>query len=296
MKISVVIATFNRRQSLTETLRALEQQDLDKSAFEVLVVNDGSKDGTDELLLHFESNTVLQMRSCRQQNKGPAAARNLGIKHAQGDIIAFTDDDCLPHENWLSTILSNMQDHVVALQGRTYTDICDITPLTHQIENIYGSRDVPTCNAAYRKSVLTAINGFDEQFPFPHNEDADLAWRAGKLGAIAFCPEMRVYHPPRQDKFKKVARRMKIMESEFRLYYKDPESYKANRARSLWRNIYWEVGVKTQWYYLKSRFKYVGRPLLMIQGLALTLIWSLHLVVAFPKFLRVNRDNKKLFR
>jgi glycosyltransferase involved in cell wall biosynthesis len=237
------------------------------------------------------------MRFYTQPNKGPAAARNLALRFAVGEIIAFTDDDCLPHNDWLSTIVEAFRSNeIVGLQGRTYTDVVDITPLTHQIENIHGSKDVPTCNAAYKKDILVLLNGFDENFPYPHNEDADLAWRAEKLGTILFNKEMRVYHPPRTDRFKKVATRMKIMESEFRLFYKDPESYRKNRSGSLWKNIYWEVGVKTQWYYLKSRLKFLFRPVLMVKGLALTFIWWLDLIRSVPKFLKAAKINRQMFQ
>lgn len=296
MKISVVIATYNRKESLRATLHALEKQRFPKADFEVCVVSDGSTDGTDKMLAEYQHTGVLNLHFFSQENKGPAAARNLAIRSASGEIIAFTDDDCLPNENWLAIIDATFHTQaIVALQGRTYTDSADITPLTHQIENMHGSKDVPTCNAAYTKKVLGLLEGFDENFPYPHNEDADLAWRAEKYGSIGFCPEMLVHHPPRVDRFKKAARRMKIMESEFRLFHKDPASYKKNRSSSLWKNIYWEVGVKTQCYYLKSRFKFLFRPVLMVQGLALTFIWWADLIRFFPKFLKADRVNKQLF-
>jgi glycosyltransferase involved in cell wall biosynthesis len=296
MKISVVIATFNRKDSLQSTLNAIFAQDYPVSQFEVIVINDGSTDGTDNMIDGLEKPTGLTFQYFTQANKGPAAARNVGLKSAQGDLIAFTDDDCLPHRDWLKTIARELAtEEIVGLQGKTYSDAGMITPLTHQIENLSGTNDVPTCNAAYRRSVLMAVGGFDDKFPFPHNEDADLAWRIMKIGEIRFCPEMIVHHPPREDRFKKVMKRMRILESEFRLFHKDPDSYRKYRAPSQWNNIYWQVGTKTQWYYFKNRFRFLSKPRLFVTGLLLTAIWSFQLIWFFPRFLRVDKINRRLF-
>ena len=296
MDISVIIATYNRKDSLKETLDALSRQDFCHLSYEVIVINDGSTDGTVELLEEYSVFGTIGLRFFNQQNQGPAAARNLGIQYAKGRIVAFTDDDCIPSQNWLCTIDAQFKNsNIVGLQGSTFTDKDKITPLTHQIDNTHGNKSVPTCNAAYLKSALDAIGGFDTEFPFPHNEDADLAWRIQKNGEIGFCADMLVYHPPRMDTFTKVSKRMKIMESEFRLFYKDPESYRKNRGPSPWQIIYWEVMVKTQWYYFKTRFKYLKRPKLMFQGLALTFIWWWDLIRFYPKFWNANKVHKKMF-
>lgn len=296
MELSVIIATYNRKGSLKETLQSLLTQDLDINKYEIIVVNDGSTDGTETLLQEYVSASPVRLKYFTQKNQGPAAARNLGISHAKGTIIAFTDDDCLPDKSWLSTIALEFQTNsILGLQGSTFTDLNKITPLTHQIDNPAGNKSVPTCNAAYLKSALEKVGGFDVEFPFPHNEDADLAWRIQKLGTVGFSAAMLVYHPPRADSFSKVSKRMKIMESEFRLFYKDPLSYRENRGESPWKIIYWEVMVKTQWYYFKSRFKYLTKPKLMFQGLALTFIWWWDLIRFYPKFLQANRHYKEIF-
>lgn len=296
MDISVVIATYNRKDSLKQALDALMKQDFCHRSFEVIVVNDGSTDGTGNLLEEYAVFGSVSLRFFEQQNQGPAAARNLGVQYAKGAIIAFTDDDCIPAKDWLRTIDAEFKScEIVGLQGSTHTDRDKITPLTHQIDNAHGNKSVPTCNAAYLKSALETVGGFDTEFPFPHNEDADLAWRIQKIGKIGFCDNMLVYHPPRTDTFSKVSKRMKIMESEFRLFYKDPESYRKNRGSSPWQIIYWEVMVKTQWYYFKTRFKYLKRPKLMLQGLALTFIWWWDLIRFYPKFLNANKVHKNMF-
>ena len=223
--ISVVMPTYNRKGSLREALVALLEQWTKN--YEVIVVDDGSTDGTVQVLQEM-SKEYKYLRFYTQSNQGPAAARNLGISHAKGKIIAFTDDDCEVSKTWVLMIRKSFElnPEVVALQGRTTTDREKITPFTHQIDNEHGFNTIPTCNAAYRTEILNRLGGFDTSFPFPHNEDADLAWRAAEIGKVKFIPEMTVHHPPRQDSFKKVSKRMRILESEFMLFYKNPVLYK----------------------------------------------------------------------
>ena len=92
--LSVVTPTFNRKRSLRRLLTALQRQTVDPKTFEVVIVDDGSKDGTAESL---ESETFgFGLKLCRQQNSGPARARNRGIEEAQGKLVLFLDDDVEP--------------------------------------------------------------------------------------------------------------------------------------------------------------------------------------------------------
>src|SRR2546428_8128565 len=93
MTWSVIIPTYNRADILAKCLTALEHQTIPEE-FEVLVVDDGSTDRTPQLLAQWQSNKY-RFRFLRQQNKKPAAARNLGIDHATGDLILFLGDDII---------------------------------------------------------------------------------------------------------------------------------------------------------------------------------------------------------
>ena len=286
-KISVIIPTYNRVQLLRQQLGALTRQTYSQGAYEVIVVNDGSTDGTEEFLDQLKlSNSHLTV--IHQSNGGPAKARNTAIEQARGEIIAFTDDDCEVDPDWLEIIAQEMDDELLGLQGATYTDHDLITPLTHQIDNETGHNSVPTCNAAYRKDVLVSIGGFDESFPNPHNEDTDVSWRVQELGEIRFCPSMRVHHPPRLDKFSKVAKRMKIMDCEFTLFDKHPALYQKHRDRSPLKHIYGEIFFYTIGYYFLSRLKLWRKPKQMVQGLSLAVIWWADLAWRFPKYWRLS--------
>ena len=207
-------------------MESLARQTLPQADFEVIVVSDGSSDGTIEMLQGFKSRfqnlAVLELK-----NRGPGAARNAGARKASGRSVAFTDDDCLPATDWLEQILKAFErTGAAAIQGTTTTDRAARTPLTHQVE-VLGPMltSVPTCNAAYLKEAFDAAGGFDESFRFAHDEDADLAWRVEELGRIVFAPEVRVVHPPRRDGFWKRARWLRGLESDFLLFYKNPVKY-----------------------------------------------------------------------
>ena len=288
IEISVVIPTYNRLELLKDQVNALMSQTLAEAQYEVLVVNDGSSDGTKEYLDHIQD-FYDNLKVFHHGNGGPAKARNTALKVASGPIIAFTDDDCVVESNWLETILTQWDESIVGMQGATYTDRESVTPLTHQIDNLTGHNSVPTCNAAYLKSALMFIDGFDESFPSPHNEDADVSWRIQQIGKVVFCSEMLVYHPPRKDTFRKVSRRMKIMESEFTLYQKSPALYKKYRDRNPLSHIYGKVFFQHLGYHFLAKIKLWKRPILMLQGMALSMIWWLDLLVKFPSYLKMSR-------
>src|SRR4051794_7003750 len=92
--VSVIVPTYNRQAGLERLLLALAEQTVDPDCFEVVVVNDGSHDGTDRMLTALDM--PYRLRVLDQENAGPAAARNVGVHHAEGHLIVFLDDDVVP--------------------------------------------------------------------------------------------------------------------------------------------------------------------------------------------------------
>jgi len=294
-KVSVIIPTYNRKQLLSELLDSLYQQTLAHDLYEVIVVSDGSKDGTDKYMDEMQMKHE-NLRYLQQMNQGPATARNKGAALAISEIIAFTDDDCLVSPDWLENIVKTFeQKSILGIQGRTTTYRELKTPLTHQIDNQNGHPALPTCNAAFRKSAFETVGGFDCSFPFAHNEDADLAWRIKQLGEISFEKDVHVIHPPRQDSFKKLAGRMKMLQSEFLLYYKEPELYKKYRSCSPWKTIYWDVFFVHQLRHFKSDLKYLFKPKYLFIGLALHFTWWFNLIRLFPQYQSASRLYEQKF-
>lgn len=294
IEISVVMATYNRCEMLKNQINCLLNQSFDQDKYELIIINDGSTDDTEAYLtsLAKEDSRITYLL---QQNRGPAAARNLGVFHAQGNIIAFTDDDCLADSQWLENIYRIFQEKsVLAIQGKTISDKKLINPLTHQVVNEQGDSSMPTCNAAYRKSVFEQAGGFDESFPF-QNEDADLSWRVREIGKVIFSPEVLMVHPPRQDPFSKNAKKMKHYVSEFMLFHKNPALYRKYRCANPWELIYWRVMVKAHGYHFLTRIKFIRQPWIMVQGIMLSLFWWGDLISKWPVFWRADRKYQRYY-
>jgi GT2 family glycosyltransferase len=197
-------------------LHALEVQTADTSAFEVIVVDDGSSDGTDEVLGTARDRGLLDLHVLRQeQSGGPAAARNRGWRSARAAAIVFTDDDCEPVAEWLTTLLEAAAGSPGAIvQGKVLPNPDEVTPLgafTRSLMVTGPSPHYETANILYPRKVLAALDGFDENYgavkrrwsetsrPTGAGEDTDLGWRARGAGIeTIFSPGALVHHAVHQ--------------------------------------------------------------------------------------------------
>lgn len=194
-RISVVVPVYNASRMILGAIEALDRQTLAKDEYEVIMVDDGSADGTAELIETQVRLTEMQLRLVRlPRNSGPAAARNAGIASARAKNIAFTDADCEPDPDWLERALDHLKDEVVdAVEGRTVPK-GKPGPTTHQMINTSGGLYM-TCNMVYRRDVLADIGGFDERFRAAFLEDSDLALSLlERDGEIRWAPDMVVRH------------------------------------------------------------------------------------------------------
>lgn len=125
MKISIVIPTYNRAVLLKKCLDSLVNQTHPKTDYEIIVVDDGSQDNTEAILKNFYNK--INIVYFKQSNKGPGAARNLGIKNTKGEIIAFIDDDCTADKDWLENIdnLYKTSPDMEIIQGKSSLFDCD---------------------------------------------------------------------------------------------------------------------------------------------------------------------------
>ena len=115
---SVVIPTYNRPERLANCLEAISQLDYPRDRFEVIVVDDGSKIPLDSVVEPLQQKIPeLQLKLIRQENAGPAAARNRGAAEAQGEFLAFTDDDCQPTTDWLIHFAAGFETAPEAMLG-----------------------------------------------------------------------------------------------------------------------------------------------------------------------------------
>lgn len=184
MHFSVIVPTYNRLPQLKLALKSIFNQDF--GDYEVIVVDDGSTDGTSDYL---KSLTTPKLKLIRQNNKGPAAARNAGIKIARGKYIAFTDDDCIVPSNWLSSFKNNFESNDVDIIGgavRNYNQKNIYSDVSQRITNFFveylnckgkPSPFLTSNNIAYRADVLKKVGGFDERFRKAGGEERALNWK-----------------------------------------------------------------------------------------------------------------------
>lgn len=206
--ISIVLPTYNRLVQLQRVLAGLAEQSYPLTAFEVVIVSDGSTDGTNDFLQSY--NGPLQMRPFVQPNGGAAAARNCGLQMAQGELIIFLDDDVAPAAQLVAehvTTHQQQQDDVVVLGPMlTPADITlkpwvrwEQTMLYKQYADIAAGRWAPTArqfytgNASVARRHLLAIGGFDTTFR--RAEDVELAYRLANRGMTFLFNERAIgYH------------------------------------------------------------------------------------------------------
>lgn len=209
--VSVVIPTYNRLDQLRRTLEALAAQTGLDAPPEVVVVSDGSTDGTDEYLA---SDAVpLPVVALRQENAGPAAARNRGVRAATGDVVLFVDDDVVPAPDLVATHLRHHaaagDDQAVVIGPMVTPPDDSLSPWCtweqEMLQKQYDAmnrgdweptaRQFYTANASlYRRHVLDA-GGFDERFR--RAEDVELAYRLADRGLrFRFADDAVVVHHP----------------------------------------------------------------------------------------------------
>ena len=286
MKISVVIPTYNRQGLLKKNIESLLKQDFSKNDYEILICDDGSTDQTESVVKDFiDANKLPSIRYFKQKNQGPAAVRNLGIKNATGEIVAFTDDDCEADHDWLSEIYKTFakDPNIIGVGGVTYSIPSQITPFTHQVEN-KEPWSFPTCNIAYSKKLLDEIGGFDRQFPFT-NEDADISWRIESRGQVVHNPNMKILHAPRPSSFIKELRAIRFLGSEFVLQKKMPEEYK-KRKGSPYREILYVHGLKIGAKRLiKHKKWFLKNPLMYLSFLLMIILQRFYLLWLLPQWI-----------
>lgn len=200
--VSVVVPTWQRPDLLRRCLTALCAQRFDANAFEILVSDDGPDDATREVVSEFQRQTLGTPRLIYLpivDTQGPAAARNAGWRHAQGEIVAFTDDDTIADPLWLRGGCAALlrEPEAVAVAGDIDMPISD--PPTDYERDASGlaNAEFATANCFVRRDALVSVGGFDERFTRAWREDADLMFALRALGTVSRAPDARVLHPVR---------------------------------------------------------------------------------------------------
>lgn len=193
--VTVIVPTYNRRLSLMNCIQSLVTQNFD--IFEIIVVDDGSTDGTTEFLLHLGEPRVRFLKL--HSNCGASAARNAGIAAASMPFLAFTDDDCVASQNWLTQLVSSFSDPSCGLViGQTWYRNQNHRPRFPE-KNVHNRNAAwpMTCNMAYRRCVFEQLGGFSNEYNEYHNEDTEMAIRAVAAGWMCLrALEAQISHQP----------------------------------------------------------------------------------------------------
>ncbi len=241
IKVSVIIPTFQRPALLIKCLTHLSKQSVSKEKFEVIVVTDGPDNVTiNEVALFAQEHLFFNLSIYSlDEKKGPAAARNKGVKNAKGELIVFTDDDCLPHNEWLNSYWNaykSAEENEVAFTGQTVVPHTKIpTDYENNIAHLETAEFI-TANCAIKKTTIEKAGGFDEHFPIAWREDSDLHFRLIKAQVPVYSVKNAiVVHPVRKANWGISLKEQKKSVFNALLYKKFPELYKQKiSAQPLW--------------------------------------------------------------
>lgn len=250
-KCSVIICSYNGASTTEACLRSMAKIRY-PGEFEVVFVDDGSTDSTQEILTHFP-----WVRNIKQKNMGLSYARNVGMHAATGEIIVYTDSDCEADEDWLYYIALTLKrsknagiggPNLIPDEGSWVADCVGLSPggPTHVMIDDRTAEHVPGCNMAFYRYAALEVNGFDPQFRSA-GDDVDFIWRLQHRGyTIGFAPAAQVWHYRRNTIKAYLKQQRGYGAAEAMLKYKHPDHFNALGA-SFWRGkIYGadQVGVR----------------------------------------------------
>jgi len=211
-RVSVIIPMRNAASTIQNCLHALDRQTM--RPYEVIVIDNDSTDDSMELVQSLSKGFAnLNLQLGYEKERGPAAARNTAIALSDGDILAFTDSDCIPEPNWIEKIVHHFQqDTVLDVLGgiekrvphaqSTVGKLMSYAWLPRRVQTIMRNKDqffsghvVATFNCAARREIVLGAEGFDTSFRLA-GEDADLWFRAFNRGAriAIWVPDVIVMH------------------------------------------------------------------------------------------------------
>jgi GT2 family glycosyltransferase len=196
-RVSVVVCSYNGARTIRDCFEGLLK--LEYPNYEVIVVDDGSKDETASIAREYG------FRVISTTNRGLSSARNTGLQAATGEIVAYIDDDAYPDPHWLTYLVRTLSDSAYGGAGGPNLPPAGDGPIADCVANAPGgpvhvllsdveAEHIPGCNMAFRKTSLEAVGGFDPQFRVA-GDDVDICWQLQQRGLIlGFSPAAMVWH------------------------------------------------------------------------------------------------------
>jgi GT2 family glycosyltransferase len=248
LRASVVVPTYNRPDFLERCLLALANQTFAPGEYEVIVADDAASEETRNQVARISkrfgmTGPCLHYLPVRG-TQGPAGARNAGWRVAQGDAIAFTDDDCCPQSTWLAAGVEAIEAGADAATGRVVVPLPTCRPTDYE-RDAAGLADAEfvTANCFCRRTALAAIGGFDARFTAAWREDSDLQFTLLEHGShIATVPEAVVIHPVRPAPWGTSLKQQRKSQFNALLFKKHPDLYRKRIQSSPPVNYYAAVG------------------------------------------------------
>jgi cellulose synthase/poly-beta-1,6-N-acetylglucosamine synthase-like glycosyltransferase len=207
--VSIIIPAFNSEATIKDLLESLMLLDYDKDRLEIILVDGGSTDGTREIAKNYPVRIIVENR------RGINVARNSGVKSSKGEILVFTDSDCIVPKDWIRKIVDDFRDGSIGCLGGSalryednflsrYADI-SVVPVLRRfrkrevLDNVKLLLRYPAgCNMAFRREAVEKAGLFNEKIHYGFDED-DLAERVCRLGyKMLLDPEVIVWHKHRR--------------------------------------------------------------------------------------------------
>jgi GT2 family glycosyltransferase len=197
-KASVIVCSYNGGKTLERCLTSLK--DINYPNYEVVLVDDGSKDDTQEIAARHP-----WIKNVRQENKGLSFARNVGAYESTGDVIVYTDSDCMADPDWLYYLIGTLLSGDFAGVGgpnisppaENWVQACVAAAPggpSHVLLTDVVAEHIPGCNMAFHRWAFNQVGGFDPEYR-KAGDDVDFCWRLQQSGGvIAFSPAAIVWH------------------------------------------------------------------------------------------------------
>lgn len=209
--VSIIVPVYNGEKIIAECIESLVNQDYPKDKYEIIIVDNNSKDKTAEIIKKYPIRCLLE-----DKIQSSYAARNTGIKNAKGEILAFTDSDCVAYKNWLVNLVEGWEGKEIGFAG----EINEPLPKTPIEKYHFGRYNQKRClfnkeyhfaitaNVAFKKEIFELIGMFRNDLV--SGGDADLSWRIFNAGyEIKYNAKALVLHRHKStlvDQFKQTKR------------------------------------------------------------------------------------------
>ena len=251
--VTIIVCTYNGEKHIKDCLDALTKQDYPKDQYEIVVVDDGSTDRTNQIVSEYPVQVIKH-----EKNLGICSARNTGLRNANGTIVAYTDDDCIPKKSWIKNLVKFYGDDVIAVGGLTIPFSCSTIMEKYMAETGYGNPapiefrknnnpfyrfyiylkemfwpitttqkdpiqvgSIYTLNASFIKKILEDAGGWEEGLDF--REDSEMCDRLNKKfknNEILFTKKAVVVHKHRTSFFYFLKQTFKRSENTLKCYLK----------------------------------------------------------------------------